>query len=198
MLNSARTFPEHSSSASSPFSISQDSISHPKSIEFESEESNLAAVKQVIKLLLLSTDGAFCILVRSYLLHLGFSVFICTSAERAESLFLERYDIDIWLIDVQSLGIEAMYFATKVHDLHPGIPIILISGAQRSESCLQRLFWQNWIQIRKPIGLLELLEKIHRVLSSTTASPKTMEQSDDWDHLEAKEITRLTRFRITH
>lgn len=131
----------------------------------EPENENLAASRRSVKLLVLSNDDQFCALMRSYLEHLGFSVFICTSADRAERSFLRNSNIDIWLVDVQALGLDAVYCAVKVRDLYPSVPIILLSEPGRGESPLQRMLSLNWTWIQKPLELQDMLALIERALS---------------------------------
>jgi two-component system, chemotaxis family, chemotaxis protein CheY len=150
----------------------------------------LAGVNRTLKLLLFSTDDQFCAMVRSFLQHLGFSVFTCSSADRAERQFLRRCDIDLWLVDVEALGIEGLYVATKVRDLHSEVPIVLISGVHRDNS-IEHLLVRNWISVRKPIPLPDLLATIHHALSAEPGMPATKPKHDGKDFFETSWLNRL-------
>ena len=82
-----------------------------QNVVLDPDELNLAAVRRSIKCVLLSDDHQFCVLVRSYLQHLGFCVFTCSSSDRAEQQFLDRRDIDLWVVDIEALGVDAMCLA---------------------------------------------------------------------------------------
>ena len=164
-----------------------------KSIEGEPEEKNLIAIRRTVKVVLLSLDDPFCSLVRSYLQQMGLSVFVCSSAERATSEFLNRRDIDIWLIDVQSLGIEAMYFALTLRDVHPEAPTILLSGWQDNERSVWHLISTNWPLVRKPVKLSELLDAIRQQLSRTPSAPQA-EARANWKLFDSVEFSSLKQF----
>jgi DNA-binding response OmpR family regulator len=164
-------------------------------ISLEPEDCNLAAGNRSPRLVLLSNDDRLCILVRSYLQHLGFCVFTCTSSDRAEQRLLERRDIDLWLVDVEALGMEAMYFAIKVRELDAEVPIVLISGADQNSSDIRQLILQNWIRVRKPIQLPDLLAVVHRALSKAPATPPIEREYGDLDAFEIEWMNQLRKSR---
>lgn len=156
--------------------------------EPHSEEKALLSVNRPLKLVLLSDDDAFCSLLKAYLQHLGFSILTCTNSDRAEALFLTRDDIDLWLIDTQALGMEGAYFAVKVRQFHPGIPIVLLAGSAGNQNMLQQFFWEGWIRVEKCIELPRLLAIIQLAVAESSpandqppsagSSPDRLE--DDW------------------
>lgn len=165
-------------------------------VSLDPDELNLSTVRRSVKCVLLSADHPFCILVRSYLQHLGFCVFTCSSADRAEQQFLERRDIDLWVVDADALGADAMCLASRVRDLHAELPIVVISGAGQEE-CVPRTFsWQGWIRIRKPIQLPDLLAIIQRALAKTPA-PLQFVPLSSWD-AEPVENDWVNRMRQNH
>lgn len=194
MMNPHQFFNDRSSSASTLVPAAKRPRTVAQGIVLEPEERSLAGANRSVKLVLLSTDDEFCILARSYLQHLGFCVFTCTSTDRAERQFLERSDIDLWLVDAEALGIDAIYIATKVHDLHSDVPIVLISGMLQEASKLQRLLGQNSVSIRKPIQLPDLLATIHCALANVPAAP-TRVHHGDFEYLESGRIGKL---RLNH
>lgn len=118
----------------------------------------------MLKIVIVSDDRYFCALVRSYLESAGLCVFVCTSSERAESLFLSRYSIDLWIIDVQSLGIEAVYVATRVSELSPEVPLLVIDGPRSDRASLRALLPEFWVPLKKPVELPDLLASVHCML----------------------------------
>jgi CheY-like chemotaxis protein len=145
----------------------------------EPKDISLRSVRRSLKILLLSDDERFTALVRSYLAHLGFQVFACSTANRAESLFLTRRDIDVWLIDVAALGMEAMRIAVKVRNLDPKVPIVLISEGHQDEGVIQGLFRENCFHVRKPVELPHLLAVVNRALSAEPCRPQPKQKPDD-------------------
>jgi CheY-like chemotaxis protein len=118
------------------------------------------------EVLIVSSDHEFCSLVRSYLQASGLQVFTCSSPDRAEATFMDRCEIDLTLIDVQSLGIGAVLFALQFNETKPEVPILIIEGARPDESVLSGFFLNDgWTTARKPVKLPALLATIHRLLA---------------------------------
>ena len=157
-----------------------------------------------LQVVLLSNDTSFCSLTRAFLQHAGFSVYTCTTSDRAESLFLDRSDLQLWIIDVKALGIEAAYFATRVREQHPSMPILLISNEQRDSRTLPQFLLHGWTQLTKPIDLAKMLATINDLLANarqgstaktfSSGHPKGPEPTEpDW--LNDLRRTNLSRMR---
>lgn len=121
--------------------------------------------KRSLKIVIVSDDRYFCGLVRSYLESAGLCAFVCTTSERAENLFLSRCGIDLWIIDVQVLGIEAVYVATRVSELSPEVPLLVIDGPRQDQVPLRALLPGGWVLLKKPVELPDLLANVHRMLA---------------------------------
>lgn len=179
-----------------PFTLAAPSIAPTRTggnarVFLDPDEINLVPARRSVKCVLLSDDHLFCVLVRSYLQHLGFCVFTCSSSDRAEQQFLGRRDIDLWVVDFEALGVDAMCLAARVRDLHAELPIVVISGVDQDGNASAPLPWHEWIRIRKPIQLPDLLAIIQRALTMFPVSsqlaaapggcdPEPLE--DDWMH----------------
>jgi DNA-binding NtrC family response regulator len=120
------------------------------------------------RILILSDDIKFCALVRSFLQNSNLSVFACTTARRAEFTFLNRCELDLWVIDVQALGMEAISFAARVSEMSPETPILIVEGAKPGERVARGFLKSEWKTIRRPIKLTDILTKIHRLLGTGT------------------------------
>jgi two-component system, chemotaxis family, chemotaxis protein CheY len=164
-----------------------------QNVVLDPDELNLAAVRRSIKCVLLSDDHLFCVLVRSYLQHLGFCVFTCSSSDRAEQQFLDRRDIDLWVVDIEALGVDAMCLAARVRDLHAELPIVVISGVGQESAAASPFPWHEWIRIRKPIQLPDLLAVIQRALAKfpVTSQLAAGPSGCDPEFLENDWISRL-------
>jgi hypothetical protein len=121
-----------------------------------------------VQLVLLSNDASFCSLTRSFLRHAGFAIFTCTTSDRAESLFLNRSNLQLWIIDVQALGIEAVYFATLIREHHPGMPILLILGEYPEYRTLGQFLFHGWNLLTKPVDFAKMLTTINDVLTKSS------------------------------
>jgi CheY-like chemotaxis protein len=128
-------------------------------------QDDLRLLHPPLQLVLLSNDTRFCSLTRAFLHHAGFAVFTCTNSDRAESLFLNRSDLQLWIIDVQALGIEAVYFATRVREQHPAMPILLILSDHAENRSLRQFLLHGWTQLTKPVDLSQMLTTINNVMS---------------------------------
>jgi len=115
--------------------------------------------------LLVSEDHQLCSMVRSFLEHAGLAVFICSGVERAESTFLHRRDIDLWIIDADSLGAHGLYLAVRLRDLLADAPILLFTGEELNRSILLTLVHNRWSTLEKPVSPTRLLAAVHNVLT---------------------------------
>jgi CheY-like chemotaxis protein len=164
----------HSLSSALAPDFSQPSQTHHDRFENSGPQADHSSVQPPSKhptLLLLSNDASFCTLVRSYLCQLGFLVFVSTSVTRAEGLFLRSGDVNIWLLDVQSLGIDVLCFALKVRELYPAAPIIVFSANGREDNSLLSALWQDWTWIQKPLNLPNLLSIVDGIAGPAKTTP---------------------------
>ena len=146
--------------------------------------------------MLLSNDTRFCSLTRAFLQHAGFAVFTCTTSDRAESLFLNRSDLQLWIIDVQALGIEAVYFATRVREQHPAMPILLILDEHLENRALRQFLLHGWTQLTKPVDLSKMLTTINNALMNV-GSAKHSKPNDFDAPLDPFEAEWLNEFSST-
>ena len=119
--------------------------------------------------LMLSNDVSFCKLLRSYLEHSGISVFHCTAADRAESLLANNVRLDLWMIDVEDLGIDAVYIATRVRECRPDAPVLVLEGDRPDRELLERFMCEEWARVGKLSSLPKLLAAVHRLLEQGVA-----------------------------
>jgi CheY-like chemotaxis protein len=130
----------------------------------DSQSNKPGLVNRSPKVLIVSSDNYFCSLVRSYLESSGLHVCTCSTADRAETTFLNRCEIHLTLIDVQSLGVAAVFFAMHFRESRPEVPLLIIEGARPDESVLKDFLFDSWTTVRKPVELPNLLATIHRLL----------------------------------
>jgi DNA-binding response OmpR family regulator len=119
--------------------------------------------------LMLSTDLSFSKLVRSYLEHSSIAVLHCTAAGRAESFLANRVRTDLWMIDVEDLGIDALYIATRVRECRPEAPVLILEGDRPDRELLERFMFEEWARIAKQSPLTKLFAAVRRLLDRGVA-----------------------------
>jgi CheY-like chemotaxis protein len=139
-------------------------ICESKRLNPDSQSSTPSLVDHSQRVLIVSGDNYFCSLVRSYLESSGLHVCTCSTPDRAETTFLNRCEIDLALIDVQSLGVGAVFFAMHFRESRPEVPLLIIEGARPDELVLKDFLFDSWTTVRKPVELPDLLATIHRLL----------------------------------
>jgi len=157
--------PDPPISFSGPELSSCQAVCEPRRLSPDSATSDPALADRSQKVLVLSGDSCFCSLIRSYLESSGLNVFTCSSPDRARTTFLNRCEINFTLIDVQSLGVTAVFFARHLYEIKPQVPILIIEGARPDESVLRSFLIDTWTTARKPVELPHLLATIYRLLA---------------------------------
>jgi CheY-like chemotaxis protein len=139
-----------------------------KSLGPEHQSSVPVLERRSQKILILSKDHDFCSLLRSYLESSGLFVFTCSAPDRGEAILANHCEISLSLIDVQSVGIAGIFFAMRLQESRPEIPIMVVEGARADETVLSGFLSDSWTRARKTIALPNLLSTIHRLLASGT------------------------------
>jgi len=134
--------------------------------------------KKRCTVLLVSEDRQLCSMVRSFLEHAGLCVFVCSSVERAENTFLPRHDIDMWIIDADSLGALGLYLAVRLRDFLSDLPILLLTGEELNQSVLLKLVHNAWLRLEKPLSPTNLLAAVHGALSGKNITTRVKDYPD--------------------
>ena len=134
--------------------------------------------KKRFTVLLVSEDRQLCSMVRSFLEHAGLRVFVCSRVERAENTFLPRQDIDMWIIDADSLGALGLYLAVRLRDFLPDLPILLLTGEELNQSVLLKLVHNAWWRLEKPLSPSNLLAAVHGALSGKNITSRVNDCPD--------------------
>lgn len=126
--------------------------------------SQYQSLERAQRVLILSDDLKFCALVRSYLRDSNLSVFACATTRRAETTFLNRCAIDLWVIDVEALGREALRLAVRMGDLNLEAPILIVEGYRPKEQVSKSFMREEWKTVKKSVELTAVLMQIHWLL----------------------------------
>jgi DNA-binding NtrC family response regulator len=94
-----------------------------------------------------------------------YEVSTALSAEEAEGL-LEKAEVDVVLLDVVLPGIDGVEFLKKINATHPGLPVVMISGAPSIRPVINALELGACDYIRKPFDIDELRLVVGRAIES--------------------------------
>jgi CheY-like chemotaxis protein len=134
--------------------------------------------KKHFTVLLVSEDRQLYSMVRSFLEHAGLCVFVCSCVERAENTFLPRHDIDMWIIDADSLGALGLYLAVRLRDFLSDLPILLLTGEELNQSVLLKLVHNAWLRLEKPLSPTKLLAAVHGALAGNNITTRVQDSPD--------------------
>ena len=84
-----------------------------------------------------------------------YQVLTALSAEEAE-LVLEKKKVDVVLLDVVLPGMNGVELLRKMKKTHPGLPVVMISGAPSIRPVMKALELGACDYIRKPFDIDEL------------------------------------------
>lgn len=62
--------------------------------------------------------------------------------------FLNRCELDLWVIDVQALGRSALSVAERVSELNPEAPILIVEGYKPHERVSTTIMRDEWRAIK--------------------------------------------------
>jgi len=99
----------------------------------------------------------------AYLEDSGFTVYEAENGEQGLEVFT-KYKPDLVLTDIQMPGIKGLDILSKIHDMSPDTPVIVVSGMGDMNDVIEALRGGAWDYITKPITDLAILE--HAILSS--------------------------------
>jgi DNA-binding NtrC family response regulator len=103
-----------------------------------------------------------------------YNVFPALSAEAAGQI-LRREPIDVVLLDVILPGTDGIEFLASVRASHPGLPVVMLSGAPSIHPVLEALELGARDYIRKPFDITELRLVIRRALESAGLEQRVKE-----------------------
>ncbi|MBB6254803.1 ATP-binding protein [Nitrospirillum iridis] len=115
------------------------------------------------QILMVEDNPAVAKVIRGMLEEMGFRVQAAVTADAAQSLLTERPDISLVLSDIiLPGGRNGLELAQAVRALHPGLPILLVSGYGDRVAEAESL---GFIIVPKPLDSWHLRQALHRCLS---------------------------------
>jgi len=103
-----------------------------------------------------------------------YTVLTAESAEAAEQL-LSSDPIDVILLDVILPGVDGIEFLEAVRESHPGLPVVMISGAHSIRPIMRALELGACDYIRKPFDVDELRLVVDRALKNAQLEQRVQE-----------------------
>ena len=111
---------------------------------------------QPLKLLMVDDEKEFALTLAERLELRGFAPSVVFDGESA----LERVrmeDFDLVLLDVMLPGMNGLAVLRRIHDMDPGLPVVLLTGNTGSGDAAEGMARGARAHINKPVDLQELL-----------------------------------------
>ena len=104
--------------------------------------------------------------IRETLLELFSADYSCQSAETAEQALskLQAQRFDVVLTDISMPGLSGMELLTRVLELYPGTPVIIISGLSDQEQAQSLIDRGAFEYLLKPFRLEIVEESVRRAI----------------------------------
>ncbi|TWB45741.1 two-component system NtrC family sensor kinase [Nitrospirillum pindoramense] len=123
------------------------------------------------QVLLVEDNPAVCKVMQHMVEGLGFAVQATATADAAQVLLTERPDISLVLCDiVLPGGRDGLALAQGVRHMHPGLPILLVSGYGDKVAEAESL---GFVIVAKPLDSTHLRQALARCLAPTQPAPGT-------------------------
>jgi DNA-binding response OmpR family regulator len=126
-------------------------------------------VADSLKVLVVEDDRPIQSLLEEALAEGGFKATIASSGEEALTLLREgKYDLLALDIKLGQDGIKGWHVARRARALHPGLPVVYMTGAATEEWAVHGV--AKSIMLTKPFPAVQLISAIS--LLTTTSGPK--------------------------
>lgn len=110
--------------------------------------------------------------IADYLRDCGYSVLEAAAAEEAMAIFTAAVTVDVVFSDVNLPGpMNGFALATWIRQNHPGIPVILTSGAAKAAEAAADVCTDGPL-IEKPYPVERVGDRIKALLAAAKASPQ--------------------------
>lgn len=117
-------------------------------------------------ILVMDDDAATRKFIALILEHAGYAVQTCANGKEGIEAFRTR-QFDLVITDILMPGIGGIEVITLIRQENSTVPIIAISGAERSESFLNMAdYYTADLTVQKPFNSKQLLDAIKKALGS--------------------------------
>jgi len=118
------------------------------------------------KILVVDDDPDIRSLIRTFLEHEGYIVYVSGDANRAAQIFRRSPGIDLVITDYSMPQRSGLDLAKELSALRLSLHVLIISGVLLQDSQLDRMQTQGWRFLSKPFSLPQLLSEVHSILES--------------------------------
>lgn len=119
------------------------------------------------KILLVDDEAEFVTTLAERLEIRGFKAEAATSGKQALEFIKDR-NFDAAILDVKMPGMDGLQVMKKIRELHPDVPIILLTGYGSTDDGVQGVNKGAFDYLMKPLDIEELISKIQEALASKT------------------------------
>jgi signal transduction histidine kinase len=116
-----------------------------------------------------------------------------SSAQQALEM-IQQHDYDVIVSDVKMPGMDGLELLTRVHELRPDTPVVLITGHGDHDMAIKALRGGAYDYMLKPIDRDVFIAALQRALQTRTLRRKVLEQQLALE-LHAKSLERLVERR---
>ena len=119
------------------------------------------------KILLVDDEAEFVTTLAERLEIRGFKAEAAISGQQALELVKDR-NFDAAILDVKMPGMDGLEVMKKIRELHPDVPVILLTGYGSTDDGVQGVNKGAFDYLMKPLDIEELISKIQEALASKT------------------------------
>jgi DNA-binding response OmpR family regulator len=116
------------------------------------------------RILVVDDDPDIRSLIRTFLEHEGYLVYVSGDPDRAAKIFSRTPDIDLVITDYSMPQRSGFDLARELRSIRPSVRILIISGAIVSNGQCDQIETHGWKFLPKPFSLPRLLAEVHSML----------------------------------
>lgn len=131
----------------------------------EKSSSSNAADATSATVLFISNDDILRTKTRALLESEGILVFSSVDAQCASEVVFCAHDVNVLILDEESLGLRAMELALELSTTHPRSPVIVLTGVSTPTDIFERIHSLGWRALRQPVPSAILLGVIRQMLA---------------------------------
>ena len=129
------------------------------------------------KILVIDDDRDMCLLLNRFLSRNDFIVDEVSTGRKAMA-YLETSETDLILCDLRLEDMDGIGLLTKIKEMHPGIPVIMITGYSDIRTFVKAMKLGAYDYVTKPLLPEEILVTIQKALSQPTQGSTSAMQHD--------------------
>jgi|UPI0004799037 DNA-binding response OmpR family regulator len=133
-------------------------------------DSQITISKRPARILVVDDDSDIRSLIRTFLEHEGYIVYVSGDPDRAAKIFARTPDIDLVITDYSMPQRSGFDLARELRSIRASVRVLIISGAIVSAGQCDQIETQGWKFLPKPFSLPRLLAEVHGVLEPAVST----------------------------